>query len=310
MAEGGRRHLAVIRNPTAGGARGAKFDAVVASLRDAGCRVDLHDSRSAADVTRLAAVLSHGEHEALAVAGGDGTINDAVNGLLPKTGMPFGIIPLGTANVLAWEIGLAEASPLALAEALRFGQVRQVHLGRVFASGAPSAKEAMTEGRLFFLMAGAGFDAAVVDGVDLALKRRVGKLAYIWEAVRQLFLNSFPCFDLEIDGRQEEAAGVVVAKARHYGGGYLCAAEADLADPSFQVCLFRRRGGISTLRYAVALARGTLPRLADFETHRGREIAITAPEGAPLQVDGDPAGRLPVRIRLAEEMLNLIYPMD
>jgi len=307
-AEGGRQHIAVIRNPTAGGARGQRFAATVAALRQAGCRVDIHESTSAADVRRLAAALSEGPHEALVAAGGDGTINDAVNGMVPGSAMPFGIVPLGTANVLAWEIGLGKAPPARLVEALRFGQALPVHLGQLFTPSMQSPEASGGEGRLFFLMAGAGFDASVVKHVNLALKRRVGKLAYIWEAGRQLFRNAFPRIELVIDGKPYEAASVVVAKAAHYGGNYIVAERADLQAASFQVCLFRRRGKLSVLRYATALDRGTLARLPAFQVIEGREIAIDAAAEAPLQVDGDPAGRAPARIRLAPMQLNLIYP--
>lgn len=316
MTKSERQYLAVIRNPTAGGARGARFAAVVAALEKAGCRVDQFESTSAADVRRLAARLSHGEHQALVVAGGDGTINDAVNGMVPGTPMPFGIVPLGTANVLAWEIGLAKARPAELAEALRCGKPRPIHMGRLFTgpelkrdeSGADKNGAGKSGGRLFFLMTGAGFDASVVKGVNLTLKRRVGKLAYIWEAVRQLFIHDFPSFALEIDGKRYDAASVVVANAAHYGGSYLMAKQASLHVPAFQVCLFRRRGGLSVARYAVALDRGSLDRLPDFEVIEGNEVSIVTPVGAPLQLDGDPAGETPARIAPAAEQLNLIYP--
>ncbi|HMB76562.1 MAG TPA: diacylglycerol kinase family protein [Kiloniellaceae bacterium] len=304
MSENGREHLAVIRNPTAGGARGARFAATIVALRQAGCRVDIHESTSAEDVRRLAAALSEGPQEALLVGGGDGTINDAVNGMVPGSSMPLGIIPMGTANVLAWEIGLAKMRPPQLAEVLRCGVPHAIHLGRLVTENGPGAND----GRLFSLMAGAGFDAAVVKGVNLGLKRRVGKLAYIWEAIRQIFINDFPTFDLEIDGKAYEAASIVVAKAAHYGGDYVITDRADLRVPSFQVCLFRRRGGLSVLRYALALERGTLTHLPDFEVIEGHEIVIRPAAGAPLQLDGDPAGVVPARIVLAAERLNLIYP--
>jgi YegS/Rv2252/BmrU family lipid kinase len=314
VGDGGRQHFAVIRNPTAGGARGVRFAAAVDALRQAGCRVDIHESTSADDVRRLAAELSQGPHDALVAAGGDGTINDAVNGLSADGAMPFGIIPLGTANVLAWEIGLGKASPAQLAGALRSGPACPIHLGQLLPESPvalqdPGPAAAGQAGpRLFFLMAGAGFDASVVKGVNLALKRRIGKLAYIWEAACQLFTNDFPLFELEIDGRPYNATSIVVAKAAHYGGNYVIAEEADLQAACFQVCLFHRRGVLSAVRYALALDRGTLSRLSDFEAIEAREISIAAPVGAPLQVDGDPAGAAPVRIALADRRLNLIYP--
>jgi acyl-coenzyme A thioesterase PaaI-like protein len=112
-----------------------------------------------------------------------------------------------------------------------------------------------------------------------------------------------------IDGMSREAASVIVAKASHYGGNYVCAAEARLEDPVFQVCLFTRPGPLNTLRYALALRRGALHRLADVQVVIGREVAITEPAGEPLQLDGDPAGVLPAEVTIAPAALSLICPV-
>ena len=128
----------------------------------------------------------------LAVAGGDGTINEAVNGLIAAAGtaqaapLPLAIVPLGTANVLAREIGQAISSGAAAETALR-GQARQVYLGQA-------------NGRCFTIMAGVVFDAHVVANVSLGLKRRIGKLAYVWEALRQLFLFPYARYRVTVDG--------------------------------------------------------------------------------------------------------------
>ena len=282
MGEGGREHLAVIYNPTAGGARGARFAAVVAALREAGCRVDLHNSTSAADVKRLAAVLSHGDHQALVVAGGDGTINDAVNGLVPDSAMPFGILPLGTANVLAWEIGLAKADPGRLAAALRFGPFLGRYIWAIWSPAVGVGRSARHgRGPPLFSHGGRGLRCVGgprgQSGAEAARRKAGLHLGNSATALPQ------PLSQLRGGDRRPPGGGlasVVVAKARHYGGHYVCAAEADLADPGFQVCLFRRRGGISVLRYAVALERGTLCH--GWRTSRrcgGGKSSITAPEG-------------------------------
>jgi diacylglycerol kinase family enzyme len=149
----------------------------------------------------------------------------------------------------------------------------------------------------------------VVAGVNLTLKRRIGKLAYVWEALRQLFAHAHPRYRVVIDGMPREAASVIVAKASHYGGDYVCAPEARLENPVFQVCLFTRSGPLNTLRYALALRRGALHRLADVQVVTGREVAITEPAGAPLQLDGDPAGVLPAEVTIAPAVLSLICPV-
>lgn len=161
--------LRVIFNPTAGsvGRRGQRLHAVLDLLRAAGVSLDLCPTAARGDARALAAAATPELCDAVVAAGGDGTINEVANGLLDAGhGLPLGIIPLGTANVLALEMDLA-ITPQAIAGALLAGQPRPVPLARV-------------DGRRFLLMGGAGFDAFVVDNVRLGLKRHAGKLAYVW----------------------------------------------------------------------------------------------------------------------------------
>jgi diacylglycerol kinase family enzyme len=157
-------------------------------------------------------------------------------------------------------------------------------------------------------MAGAGFDAHVVANVSLGLKRRIGKLAYVWEAVRQLFRFPYGRYRATIDGKVYDAASVVVAKGRLYAGPYVAAPDARLDAPEFQVCLFQRGGRWNAIRYAVALALGVLPRLPDYRIVTGRHVRIEGPPGDPVQGDGDIIAHLPAEISIAPISLALMAP--
>ena len=299
------KRVLVVFNPKAGRRRLGKLRRTIAAMRLTGAKVELLATEARGDAERLAREACGGMNgfaalDLLAIAGGDGTINEAVNGLMSVSGagatssLPLCIVPLGTANVLAREIGQRFSPAVAARTALR-GRQRQVFLGQA-------------NGRCFTIMAGAGFDAHVVANVSTALKQRVGKLAYVWEAFRQLFLFPYGRYRVTVDGKAYDAASVVVAKGRLYAGPYVAAPEARLDSPEFQVCLFLRGGRWNAIRYALALTLGLLPRLKGYRIVSGREVRIDGPMGDPVQGDGDIIAHLPVEIRLAPVSLSLMAP--
>ncbi len=144
-----------------------------------GLRADPDETTRPGDAEKTANLLQAADFDVVVAAGGDGTINEVANGLIKATGAvpPLAIIPLGTANVLAEEIGL-RGQPAAIAKAIACGDRITVHLG-------------LANGRHFIMMAGVGFDAHVVANVDLALKRRTGKIAYAWRPWRRPCATAF-----------------------------------------------------------------------------------------------------------------------
>jgi YegS/Rv2252/BmrU family lipid kinase len=295
------RRMTVVFNPTAGGRRRARLNETLKLLRASGCEVAVQATAARGDAETIARGFGVPPQalDLLVIAGGDGTINEAVNGLLSAGGggaSSMALVPLGTANVLANEIGLATA-PAAVARAIARGVSVRAYVG-------------VANGRCFTAMAGAGFDAHVVANVSLRLKRLFGKGAYVLESLRQLWRFPFPRYRVTVDGESYDAASVIVAKGHFYGGRYVCAPEARLDQPEFHVCLFERGGPWNAVRYALALALGRLPRLPDFRVVRGRAVTIDGPAGDPLQGDGDIIARLPVRIEIAPQPLRLIVPSD
>jgi YegS/Rv2252/BmrU family lipid kinase len=288
-----RRDLFIIRNPAAGQRRAGLYTRTVAALEGQGCRATVRDTTGPGAAEALAREAAAGDFDAVVVAGGDGTIAEAANGLVGTT-MPLGLIPLGTANVLAAEIGWPTAAD-AIAAALVAGPARPVHIGRA-------------NGRAFTLMAEAGFNAHVVRNVNLALKRRVGKAAYVWSAIGLLLRQQPVLYDVEADGHHYRAAAVVVAKGHLYGGRFVFAPDAWIAAPSFELCLAERPGRWNTLRYGAGLVFGFLPRLSGYRVETVHRVTITGPAGDPVQCDGDDATELPVTIELDPVPLNLIVP--
>lgn len=289
------RRLLVIHNPTAGGRRARRLRAVVARLEARGIGVTVRPTGRRGDAEEFARSADPAEVDAVVAAGGDGTINEVINGLAAhaKAGrpLPLGIVPMGTANVLAAELGLTmDAERIATA----------------IASGRRTTIwPAQANGRVFSLMAGAGLDARVVERVDPRVKRLIGKGAYVAETLVQLATRPDHRYRVTLDdGEAQELASVIVAKGHFYGGRFICAPDARLTEPELHVCLFPRGGRLNALRYVWGVTAGRLARFPDYRVVTARRVRIEGPAGDGLfadavQGDGDVLARLPVEITLA-----------
>jgi diacylglycerol kinase (ATP) len=296
MKTGKARRVLVIYNPAAGQWRRWRLRSTLAALKGLGCTITLFATGKPGDAEERAATLSAKDFDVVVAAGGDGTINEVANGMAAAGGTlpPLAIIPLGTANVLAQEIGL-RGNPRAVARAIAHGSQMRVHLGRA-------------NGRYFLMMAGVGFDAHVVANVDLALKRRTGKVAYVVETLVQGLRYGFPPCHVTLDGKRHKARSVVVCNGRHYGGPFVAAPKASLTDPAFEVCLLKRGGWRHVIRYGIALVLGRLSSLPDVEILTAKTLTIDGEPGLPVQGDGDIVAHLPVSISVAERTLELVMP--
>lgn len=290
------RRVLVIHNPAAGRGRRRKMAEVVAHLETLGCPVTMQETTGRGDAEDIASRISSEEVDVVVTAGGDGTINEVVNGLLAGPGgVALGIIPLGTANVLALEIGLDLQDTLRIARTIAFGPVLRVRPG-------------IANRRHFMAMAGAGLDAQVVAGVSPAMKRRTGKLAYVLESLRQAFGYDYPRLTIRTESAEYEASMVVACRTRLYGGPFVAAPNARLDGPCLELCLLPRRGLTGMLRYGLALPLGLLPGLPEVMLVSASNAIIVGPRDAPVQADGDIVARLPLEIGVSDEEVDLIVP--
>jgi diacylglycerol kinase (ATP) len=299
-AGGWARRLLVIHNPVAGWRRRHRLWAVIERLEHRGCLVDLRETTRRGDAEAFASAALADDYDRMVVAGGDGTINEAINGLADRR-LPLAVVPLGTANVLAAEIGLGVGSS-GVARAIADGPATTVALGRI--RGADGRM------RRFSMMAGIGFDAHVVARVDPVLKRWTGKFAYVLASLLQLRDHKDQLYDVTVDGHRHRAASVIVAKGHFYGGKFVVAPAARLDEPYLHVCLFGRSGRWAVIRYALALMAGQLHRLADVTLIRALKVEVDGPSGEPVQVDGDLDGQLPVTIDIDDRALRLAVPAN
>lgn len=291
--EGRGRRVLVIHNPTAGWRRRHRLAAVLVHLEALGCEVRVQPTGKRGDAEAFARDARDGLWDVVAVAGGDGTINEAANGLYGG-GLPLAVIPLGTANVLAAEIGLP-TDAAGIARVIATAPARPVCVG-------------VANRRLFVMMAGVGFDAHVVASVRADLKRALGKGAYALITLAGLWRFSGTTYRVTVDGTDYAAASAVIANGHFYGGRMSCAPAARLEDPRLHACLFLKPGPWRALRYALWLMMGRLHRLPDIAVVAGRRVTVAGPDGDPVQGDGDIISAMPLTVDVAETMLSVIAP--
>jgi len=185
--------------------------------------------------------------ELVLVAGGDGTVNEVLDGMAGSS-VPLGILSAGTANVLATEIGLGNDLERA-AGLIPHCVTRRIALGRL---------DFGRKSRYFLSMAGAGFDAQIVYGLNSRLKQRFGKGAYWLSGFGQAFWR-FPEFTVVLDGATQPICSfALVSRVRNYGGDFEIARNASLFDDRFEVVLFRGQSSLPYLKYLCGMIGGRL----------------------------------------------------
>ncbi len=285
--------IKLIANPVSGGNARPRIQAAQAVLRTLGAEVDLCLTEARGDARNAAAqALSEG-YDRVVAAGGDGTLNEVVNGVTSPD-LPIAFLPLGTVNVFAIEAGIPRQLEAACALAVH-GSLRQITLGRI-------------NGELFLLMASAGWDARVVAGVRPGLKRLVGRLAYAVSALEVLLLQKPAPMELVLaDGSCHPCFGVVVSNCRYYGGRYIVTPYASMFRDDLEVCLLRQGSRQAMLKFVATLLlkRPLQSPLVEFLTFkegelRGQNIAV--------QVDGDAWGDLPVRLEAVPRAVTMVLP--
>lgn len=286
--------IKLIANPTAGrGGRGT-IRQVREYLRQRGTIVDLFETRKRGDALQAARKAGEGGVDMVVAAGGDGTISEVINGLAGSA-IPLGVIPLGTVNVFALETGIP-MDPLRACDVILNGAHKKVNLGKV-------------NNHYFLLMAGIGFDAYVVYGLDLRLKRLSGRLSYILTALgRGLSYKSSP-LEIELDsGRKVSGYGAIVGNMKYYGGAMSVTPFADLERDDLDVCIFKSKGFGNIMRYAWGVMRKRHLTYPDVEYHTVKSLKIKSKGKTYIQADGDVVGQLPAEFSIAKEGITVVLP--
>jgi diacylglycerol kinase family enzyme len=288
------RRLLVIANPIAGGGRARHLAPKLCSaLQASGCVAELYLTQASGDAEVRARSACNEAFDAIIAVGGDGTVNEVLNGM-PDPSQPLGVLPVGTANVLALELRLPK-SLAAAAQVIAKGRTQRHAIG-------------IANGRRFLLFCGAGVDGAVVQRMHELHSRTLGKLKWLSPILHTV--RHWPRFTLRAtlaDGEVLDGlSSVLVTRVRNYGGVVQLPRGIDPQQDTLFVLGFRQRGRLAWLTQgSLGLIRCMHPsrNLLLRKTH-----ALHIDSTAPYQIDGDFGGVGTLTIQQNASAANLIVP--
>lgn len=285
-----KAEVCIIFNPAAKGERARKS---IPLIKKAFPEAEFIETQRAGHATELAAEAGHQFCKVLA-AGGDGTINEVANGL-SHTEAALGVLPIGTVNVFAMELGISTKLEKAI-QVIKAGKERQVDLAKA-------------NHRYFVQLAGVGLDAETVRMTDHESKKALGPLSYLMTLTQVVGQMASP---LEVrNGHKDPIEGtfVLIGNGRHYGGPFNFFPEAKLDDGLLDVCVFHRLSHFDLLRYFRGiLVNGGHTKFTDVTYFKTDHIEISGAANEPFEVDGEFHGNCPVRFSIAPKALKVLVP--
>ena len=284
-------NTAIILNPVAGSEQAERWRERIESIA---CGCALFTTSHSGEAEALARHVAEKGVDKIVAAGGDGTINEVVNGLA-GTNAALGLFPLGTVNVFAMELGLPTNNLEFCWEVIQGDNMRFVDL--------PSAN-----GKYFVQLAGVGLDAQVVKETSLAFKRSLGPLSYLISAA-QIAAREPPRLFIESKNASvDEASFVLVGNGRHYGGPFPFFKHAVLDDGLFDVVAFKRLGYLEIIKYLQDVVFSSDIRVPEVEYFQTPHLRITSDQDVPVELDGELVGICPVDFQIREKALRVLTP--
>lgn len=289
--------IAIIRNPSAGRRTGPFIDKVARRLRAAGYPVTVLDTEAPGHATDIARKLvEDGTADLIVAAGGDGTIREVATGV-NGSDLPVGLIPAGTANVLARELGYlprGRRSSRHVAHALMSKNTLALHPFEVGFEGSA---------RLGFCWLGAGFDAEVLTRVSPKLKAVTGRLAFV-PATFGALLRRGPDVDWQApDGTKGQCGWLIASNIRRYAGPFILTRQTRVGDRGLACLMLKGRGGLSRMGDQMGLAMGRLDRRADVLALADGSLTVGG-DAVPLELDGDFLGYGQATVRPCERAVR------
>ena len=294
--------ICVIFNPTARGERAKRFRRHLDAI---GAECALKPTTAPGGGRALAAEAVREGFAVIVAAGGDGTLNEVLNGIgdepegFSRAGL--GVLPLGTINVFAREIGMPLNLPRAW-ETIRRGRESAIDLPL-----AEFGAKGEAQRRYFAQLAGAGLDAHAVELVNWTLKKRIGFFAYVVAALKALHAQQAT---ISAEGVSETVTGeqVLIGNGRFYGGAFAVFPAAKLTDGLLDVCIFPRVTWGTVLSCAWGLVAGRLHKAGRARHYQAESFTLTAPTRTALELDGELVGQLPARFSVQRQLLRVIVP--
>jgi len=292
------KRFCLIANPAAGRTKHFTLLNTLRTLLDRnGLDHDLQVTQAPGLGITVAMAAAEAGYAGVIAYGGDGTVSEVASGVV-ETGLTMGVVPGGTMNLFAQELGVPSRLEQAV-QIIAAGRTRKVEVGRV-------------GGRYFILCAGAGIDAAVVRTLPRTVKKKIGKLAYYLRTPMAALRYTFPVIRVVTeDGITMQGAQVIISNCREYGDRFPIAPGASPFDGVMDACVFRGRRLRDFLRYWSAVRKGRHILEPDVEYYKGRRFLLRPlVEGTsiPLQIDGDYLCDLPAEVEVVPAALPVYVP--
>lgn len=290
----------IILNPAA---HGDKAGRLADRLRDLSGGAEIRLSASAGDAERIAAdaIRNEKRFSSIIAAGGDGTINEVVNGIFSagNPGTPLGILPVGTMNVFAVELGIPLNSLEKAWEIIQLGKIRRLDLP-VCTTG--------DRVRCFVQLAGVGLDAEVVRRTTRESKKSLGPLSYLLSLAQVAGQKPPPISMVSSDGMTRKGSFVLLGNGRFYGGPFKMFRRGSPIDGLLDVLVFQSQSPWDLLRYMHAILMGHHGELADVEYFQTTSLSLSAEDPVPYELDGEMTGYLPMSLTLNPSSLPVFAP--
>ena len=304
-----------------------EVDNVVAFLSRYGWSVALRETSKPLEATELARCAVNRGARVVIAAGGDGTVNEVANGLV-DTDTALGVLPVGTTNSWALQMGIPALNPLLpgtqaakmiaaleerVARPLPANYYRKALLdaARVLVEGRTVAVDTgELSGRHFLMWAGIGFDAAIAESIPLKEKKALGSWAYVLPAIESASRYAGTDAWLNLDGKAVKVSTplIVVSNIQLYGGMIAIGAKARVNDAKLDVCIFKGGGFLTFVQQAMKVLSHRHLQDPQVEYHQCREIVVESRQPLPVHVDGEPFAMTPVAIRTVPSSLKVIIP--
>ncbi|MFM7182433.1 MAG: diacylglycerol/lipid kinase family protein [Verrucomicrobiales bacterium] len=287
------RGIPLIHNPAARSEKSARLGRLISKLEPA---PSVHVTAGPGSARHIAAELARRRMPVVAAGGGDGTVNEVVAGLLDAAaeGFPLpelGLMPFGTMNVFALEVGLPVRNIRECWEVITAGAARDVDLW--VANGQPLVQ-----------LGGVGLDAAVVAETTWEMKRRIGPLGYLVNAARVL-ARPAPKLTITVDGLEMEGALILLGNGKRYGGPLKVFPSAEPDDGLLDVLVLKKQTAGDVLGFLAALATGSIEKFPGVWMGRGEKIEATSAREVPVELDGEAAGVTPLRVERSPYRLRV-----
>ena len=281
--------MCIIFNPAA---RGGKAVSLYGELKELAGTVPIFDATETHSIQELAGAVAKQGYNHIIAAGGDGTVNGVVNGI-GMADVLLSVLPLGTMNVFAYELGIRSSQLKKCWEMIQLGQPRTVDL-------------LLANQNYFVQLAGVGLDAMTVQATDLQMRKTIGPVSYLLSAAKVIGRPA-PTLRLRFEPDSESTGCfVLIGNGRFYGGPFSLFQHARNDDGLLDLLIFKHQSYLDIFRYLQGVLIGSHTDLPDIEYRQVRSVQVLSEEPVPLELDGDVSGSTPVYFQIAPKKLQVI----